>query len=325
VSNAFQTNGVLLNAAWGNFLREFNFLVGLSLDGPEEIHNRYRRLRGGQGSWSGAVAAARMLRNHRVDVNAISVITDHSARHPEAIYTFHKAIGMNHMQFIPCVETDTSDRSIAAPYSVTAQAYGDFLITLFDLWRADFDGTSETTSIRFFDSVFHAYVGLQPPECTFTETCGDYVVVEHNGDVYACDFFVEPTWKLGNILEGSLGEMLNSTGQNAFGAQKSALADKCLRCRWLNMCHGGCTKDRLRDPRDDGLNHFCRAYEMFFAHADEQFRQMADAWKHSIAARASAPEVEPYDYRYLRKIGRNDSCPCGSGRKYKRCCGMTLS
>ena len=278
VSNALQTNGLLLDGSWAAFLREYKFLIGLSIDGPEHVHDHYRRARGGQGSWAAAVHSARLLQDHGVEVNGISVVTDHAARFPEEIYRFHKELGLNFMQFIPCVETDPSDPSRAAGYSVSPEDYGRFLTRMFDLWQADFDGEIATTSIRYFDSVFHTYVGLDAPECTLMQTCGVYLVVEHNGDVFTCDFFVEPRWKLGNVMEGDLSAMLNAAPQHEFGEMKSDLPAECVSCRWLRSCRGGCTKDRLRDPRDAGMNHFCASFKMFFEHADGRLREMASAW-----------------------------------------------
>ena len=282
VSNALQTNGLLLNEEWAEFLREYRFLVGLSIDGPEHIHDHYRKARGGQGSWHQVMDAARLLRAHGVEVNVLSVVTDLAAQFPEEIYAFHCSAGFEHMQYIPCIESDPGDPGRAAPYSVTAPAYGEFLVRLFDRWRADFDGPYARTSIRWFDSVFHAYVGLDAPECTLMQTCGVYLVVEHNGDVFACDFFVEPEWRLGNLMTAPLRDMLHGPAQDHFGRWKAELPTGCRECPWLTMCRGGCTKDRIRDPRDSGVSHFCEAYKMFFHHADRPYRDFASAWAASI-------------------------------------------
>jgi uncharacterized protein len=282
VSNALQTNGVLLDKDWASFLREFHVLVGLSIDGPAHVHDHYRKARGGQGSWQQAVDAAALLLSHGVEVNAISVVTDHAAQFPEEIYAFHRSIGLDHMQFIPCVETDRGDSSRAAPYSVTAQAYGEFLVRLFERWRSDFDGATARSSVRWFDSIFHSYVGLGAPECTLMKTCGVYLVVEHGGEVFACDFFVEPEWRLGNILAGELTAMLNSPEQERFGRWKGELPQQCTACQWIQMCRGGCTKDRIRVPDDAGVSHFCEAYKMFFQHADRPFRELASAWTSAL-------------------------------------------
>lgn len=279
VGNGLQTNGILLDKTWAQFLNRYHFLVGLSIDGPRHVHDHYRVFRGGRGSWSKVADKAKLLLDHQVEVNAVGVVNDYSVRFPEEIYRFNKELGLTYMQFIPCVETDPADPTRSAPFSVSAVDYGKFLITLFDLWINDFKGSLATTSIRFFDSVFHQYVGMEPPECTLLADCGVYVVVEHNGDVFSCDFFVQPEWKLGNVLQSHLSTMLNSPLQNAFGRMKSDLPLKCRQCRWLFHCRGGCPKDRIRDKRDQGINHFCLAYQMFFEHADAALKKMAEDWK----------------------------------------------
>ena len=278
VGNGLQTNGLVLDGEWAEFLATYKFLVGLSLDGPEHVHDRYRVAKGGQGSWQRAVDSAGLLLSAGVATNALVVVNDYSVRYPEEIYAFHKALGLNYMQFIPCVETDPRNPAVAAPYSVSAEQYGEFLKAVFDLWYADISDGVAATSVRYFDSVFHKYVGLNAPDCTLMRSCGAYLVVEHTGDVYACDFFVEDSWKLGNVHTGRLDEMLNAGRQHEFGEMKAALPQECTACQWLSTCQGGCTKDRIRDPRDRGSNHFCESYKMFFAHADGRLKQLAGEW-----------------------------------------------
>jgi len=279
VGNGLQTNGLLLDEEWAGFLSDYNFLVGLSLDGPQHIHDRYRHLRNGQGSWAYVASKARLLLDKGVATNALSVITDYSANYPDEIYEFHKSLGLNYMQFITCLEPDPADPSRVAPFSVPAEKYGRFLTRLFDLWLDDFDGQEAKTSVRFFDSIFHIYAGLEPPDCTLHKECGEYLVIEHNGDVYACDFFVEPRWKLGNIVQGRLIDMLNSAAQRKFGKIKADLPEECLRCRWLRFCRGGCPRDRFHNPSNRRLNYFCAAFKAFFEHADPAFRKLAEDWK----------------------------------------------
>ena len=279
VGNGLQTNGILLNDDWATFLHDSRFLVGLSLDGPQHIHDRYRRFPSGKPSWERVVAARDALLNRNVQVNALVVVNDYSVRFAEEIYRFHKENGLLHMQFIPCVETDPQNPRQSARFSVAAEEYGRFLCELFDLWWDDFRDGKPTTFIRYFDSLFYTYVGLQPPDCTLLPQCGVYLVVEHNGDVFACDFFVEPTWRLGNVGEQPLDELLNSAKQQAFGAVKSQLPTECTVCRWLRHCWCGCPKDRMRDARDAGSNHFCRSYQLLFDYADEKLQKLAVSWK----------------------------------------------
>jgi len=279
VGNGLQTNGILIDREWSRFLRRYNFLVGLSLDGPEHIHDRYRRMKDGKGSWSIISDRAKLMQDEGVPVNILAVVTDYSAGFPEEMYGFYKDQGLNYMQFIPCVEPDPVDPNRVQRFSVSAEKFGAFLCRLFDLWLADFEGNLQTTSIRFFDSVFYTYVGLTPPECTLLNECGNYLVVEHNGDIYPCDFFVEPRWRLGNIKDSRLQDMLNSEKQKAFGAMKRTLPKECDGCRWLHHCRGGCIKGRAGGLAHRGVSHLCGAYRMFFGHADVILSKLAEGWK----------------------------------------------
>ena len=324
VGNGVQTNGILINRDWARFLHDARFLVGLSIDGPQHVHDHYRRMRGGQPSWETVARARDLMLEEGVEVNALTVVSDYSAQFAREIYEYHKRSGLRYMQFIPCVEPDPRDPSRAAPFSVSAEAYGRFLIEVFDLWKADFRYGQPTTFVRWFDSLFFTYVGLPPPECTLLRECGVYVVIEHNGDVYSCDFFVEPRWKLGNVLQDRLIDLLNSERQLEFGRVKMDLPEECRSCPWLRHCWGGCPKDRQRDPRDHGLNHFCKSYKMFFEHADRHFRRLAEEWMRQQRASAQHAEPPPRKIPVKTRVGRNDPCPCGSGKKYKNCCGRNL-
>ncbi len=321
VGNGLQTNGILIDKNWAKFLKNYNFLVGLSLDGPEHIHNHYRFMRGGNRSWDKVVDRAKLMLDAGVAVNALTVVNDYSVQFPSEIYEFHKGLGLTYQQYIQCVETDPRDSRKAAPFSVSPEKFGAFLCTLFDLWMNDFKDGVPTTSIRYFDSVFYRYVGMPPPECTLLPQCGIYVVVEHDGGVYSCDFFVEPAWKLGNIMEGNLIDFLNSERQLEFGRMKSTLPDQCKSCKWLKYCWGGCTKDRIRDPQDNNLSHFCQSYQMFFEHADRQLQQLAERWKREQIQTSTRNKVMQSIQSGDIKVGRNDPCPCGSGKKFKKCCG----
>jgi len=295
VGNGLQTNGLLLDTQWARFLKEYRFLVGLSIDGPEHVHDKYRLTQGRKGSWHTVAEKASLLMEEGVEVNSLSVVTDYSSQYAEEIYEYLKSLGFRHMQFIPCVETDPVDRTKAAAYSVSAEAYGRFLVDIFDLWKRDFADGMPTVSIRYFDSVFHKYVGMTAPDCTLGRTCGTYVVVEHNGDVYSCDFFVEPSWKLGNLATDRLVDMLNSDRQNEFGNWKADLPQMCQSCKWLRNCWGGCTKDRIRDPQETDPNHFCKSYMMFFEHADGDLTDLAHRWRsgESSGIRAEPGQAAP--------------------------------
>lgn len=316
VGNGLQTNGILINKKWASFLYEARFLVGLSLDGPQHIHDYYRRRRGGQSSWARVARARDIMLDAGVEVNALIVVNDYSVKFPEEIYQYHKKNGLSFMQFIPCIEPDPLNPGQTASYTVSAGDYGTFLCKLFDLWIGDFENGRPTTSIRWFDSLFYTYVGLPAPECTLFPECGIYVVVEHNGDIYACDFYVDPEWKLGNIMEGKLVDFLNSDLQNQFGQIKSCIPPECSGCVWLVHCWAGCPRDRQVNAREIGSNHLCSSFKVFFEYADKKFHEIAEKWIKEQRLLRAQP--------YLDKTGRNDPCPCGSGLKFKKCCGTDI-
>lgn len=278
VSNALQTNGIRLDRSWAAFLAKYRFLVGLSLDGPEHVHDRYRVRLGGKGTWRTVNDRARLLLDAGVSVNALSVVTDYAVRHPQEIYDYLKASGLAFMQFIPCHDRDPGDPTGMAAHSVPADAYGQFLCAIFDLWIADFIDGRPTTSVRFFEAVLHAYAGLPPRDCTLLQECGTYLVVEHNGDVYSCDFFVTPEGRLGNVMDGSLAGLLNGETQRAFGRVKTAQPSECLGCAWRAVCQGGCPRDRGTRGSPAGVSYFCESFKALFAHADGTLRALAARW-----------------------------------------------
>ena len=321
VGNGLQTNGLLIDDEWCGLLRESKFLVGLSLDGPEHVHDHYRRTRGGQPTWQRVLDASKRMLDSGVEVNALVVLNDYSARFSHEIYDFLKECGLPYMQFIPCLEHEPEDLTQVAPFSVSPEQFGSFLCEVFDCWLDDFRDGEPTTFVRWFDSIFATYVGHRPPECTLFTECGNYVVVEHNGDVFSCDFFVEDQWRLGNVLDGNLLDMLNSPLQARFGRGKAALPSACQQCQWLAHCRGGCPKERWGHPSDAKLSYFCDAYQMFFAHADSHLRRLAETWLDHQNQPSPIPEIPVDHAQPSARVGRNDPCPCGSGEKYKRCCG----
>ncbi len=281
VGNGLQTNGLLLNKNWAAFLREYDWLVGISLDGPAHIHDRYRCDKGQKGTHKQVEENAIMLHQEGVAANAMCALTSYSVQFPDELYAYYKKLGYMFIQFIPIVETDKNDPTRVADFSVSDVDYGKFLIRVFDLWQADFMDGIPTTSVRHFESVFYSYVGMEAPECTMMRECGPYVVVEHNGNVYSCDFFVESNWRLGNIQNKRIIDMLNSETQRKFGAIKADLPRECWTCTWLCNCFGGCPKDRMKDPVSFRYPWGCTTTKMFLEHADPTLKHMADQWRNN--------------------------------------------
>ena len=280
ISNSIQTNGTLLNDDWCRFLRDNRFLVGLSIDGPAEFHNEYRRDRQGRPSFYKVMKGIELLKKHGVEYNAMAVVNDYNADFPLEFYRFFKSIGCRYIQFTPIVERlnrhtdgtqlttpEEQDAAIRlAPFSVDAEKWGDFLCTLFDEWlKADVG----SYFIQLFDSTLANWVGEQPGVCTLARHCGHAGVMEFNGDVYACDHFVFPEYKLGNIYTQTLTEMMYSQRQLQFGADKhDKLPAQCRACEFLFACNGECPKNRFLHTKEGepGLNYLCKGYKKFFAH-----------------------------------------------------------
>ena len=274
VANAIQTNGILLDREWVEFFRKHGWLVGISLDGPAHIHNRYRKNVGGGDSHELTERGARLLLANHVAVNALSVVNAYSIRYPEAIYEYLKRLGFVYMQFIPCVEVDKESGQVT-DYSISAEAYGEFLIRLFEVWREDFQNDQPSTSIRYFDSVLNTYMGHHPGDCTLLAECGEYLVVEHDGSVYSCDFYVNEEHLLGRLPDDELAPMLNGPIQQDFGARKARLPGECLECQWRQHCQGGCPKDRHDQGSGARLNVLCEGWKQFFAHTDGFWQELA--------------------------------------------------
>ena len=281
VENALQTNGTLVDENWARFFKRNNFLVGISLDGPRHVHDHSRRNAVGVGSWEKVDAGFRMLLKTGVMVNAVSCVTDFSSQYAREVYEYLKQAGATYLQFIPIVEplTQENGKRGVADYSISPEAYGNYLCTLFDLWHEDFVDGRPTTSIRYFETLFFMLLGHPAPECGSGKECGQYLAVEHNGDVYPCDFFVEPAHKLGTIQEHDPHDLFNSKRQRQFGGAKANLQPVCRSCKWLKLCHGGCLKDRRHNPASFKMNYFCKSLKMFLPHAVPVMRELAKQWR----------------------------------------------
>jgi len=302
IDNAIQTNGTLLTDEWCAFLKENNWLVGVSIDGPQEFHDEYRRNKQGLPSFVKVMKGIEMLNKHGVEWNAMAVVNDFNADYPLDFYHFFKEIGCHYIQFSPIVERimphqdgrhlahlkDSADCPLA-DFSVTPEQWGDFLCTIFDEWVRNDVGNYY---IQLFDSTLANWMGMQPGVCTLAKTCGHAGVMEFNGDVYACDHFVFPEYKLGNIRTSSLVEMMYSEKQSQFGQMKqNSLPGQCRECEFLFACNGECPKNRFihTSSGEPGLNYLCKGYHRFFSHAAPYMDFMK---KELMAERAPANVME---------------------------------
>jgi serine-type anaerobic sulfatase-maturating enzyme len=281
VANSLQTNGLLIDEEWCRFLRDERFLVGLSLDGPRELHDAYRRDAGGKPVFDRAVRAARLMQERGVAFNVLCTVNAANSRRPLDVYRFFRdELGARYVQLIPIVERDnaTGDQegTRLTERSVRPADYGRFLIDIFDEWVRRDVGTMFVT---YFDSVLAAYALGESTLCVLRRECGDALALEHNGDLYACDHFVEPGYRLGNIMETPLVELAASDKQRGFGRAKAAsLPRVCRDCRFLFVCGGECPKNRVLDAPDGepGLNWLCEGLQAFFAHTERPMIQMAE-------------------------------------------------
>ena len=315
--HTIQTNATLVTDEWAHFFKQYDFLVGISVDGPEEIHDSYRRDKHGQSSWIRVMEGMRHLQNHDVRFNVLCTVHAANADHPLEVYRFFRdTCGVRFIQFIPIVERvdkDVLHSAAISERSVSAEQWGQFLIMVFDEWVCRDVGD---VFVQMFDLSLEAWLGLPASMCIFTETCGKAMALEHNGDVYSCDHFVDPAHWLGNITETPLSDLVMLEEQQQFGeAKRDSLPLYCMECDVRFACHGECPKNRLiKTPNGDpGLNYLCDGYKNFFHHVDGSMKQMADL----IQQKRSPADI----IKIFATTGRNEPCPCGSGRKMKKCHG----
>ena len=358
ISNAIQTNGTLLNDEWCEFFTENGFLVGLSIDGPEALHDAYRVDKGGKPTFQKVMKGLGFLRKHGTEYNTLTVVNRANSQEPLEVYRFLKEIGSRFLQFIPLVERgpDSAARSrgldlsgppgppgfaqienlvgqpgpglveggcsTVTPWSVEAREFGAFLSTIFDEWVRKDVGR---IFIQLFDTALAGWMGMEPPLCVFAETCGNALVLEHNGDLYACDHYVYPEYRLGNILETPVAELAHLPEQHGFGQAKwDSLPRYCLDCEVRFVCNGECPKHRFLDTPggEPGLNYLCSGYKHFFNHITPEMEIMAELLKRRRPPAEIMSMMAAQDRAAaLATAGRNDPCPCGSGKKFKTCCG----
>lgn len=264
IDNCIQTNGLLLDEKWCRFFAENHWLVGISIDGPKEFHDAYRHTNQGQPTYYRVMQGMRLLNTHKVEWNALAVVNNLNAKHPKEFYKFFRDIKCKYIQFTPICERDENGE--LTKESVTPEDWGDFLCGVFDEWVKKDVGTY---FVQLFDATLANWCGVAPGLCSMAKTCGHAGVMEHNGDIYSCDHFVFPEYKLGNIYEQSIVEMMYSERQKAFGAAKfTSLPHQCKECQYLFACNGECPKNRFARTADgeDGLNYLCAGYHKFFEH-----------------------------------------------------------
>jgi uncharacterized protein len=316
ITNALQTNGTKLDSNWCQFLHEHQFLVGISIDGPRQFHDRYRKTKGGKGSFDQVQQGLENLQRHKVEFNILTVIQRHNGNHPIEIYNGLKEFGTKHLQFIPIVErtggANVSERS------VLPTQYGEFMIGVFDEWLAHDIGRIH---IQQFESAISTCVGYGSTICVHSPQCGRALALEHNGNLYSCDHYVLDNHNIGNIKHQPYANLVDGEMQTAFGeAKEKELTDRCKRCDVRYLCNGGCPVHQFVPIRNEAFKHnyLCEGYKAFFRHIQPFMDAMAKALKNRFPA-------DQY-HRFLAdeklRPSRNSHCPCGSGKKFKKCCGV---
>ena len=334
IKNAFQTNGVLLDDVWCEFFHQHQFLIGLSIDGPQPLHDHYRVDRGGQPSFKKVMRGLEALKRGKVEFNTLTVVNRANQDQGLEVYRFLKEIGSMVMQFIPLVDrlTDEPDplklvlperSGSLAEWSVEPEAYGDFLCAIFDEWVRHDVGKHY---VQLFDVSLEAWMGIPSSLCWFRDVCGAALALEHNGDLYSCDHYVYPENRLGNIMDEPLASLVNSERQRQFGQDKrDTLPGYCRECDVRFACHGECPKRRFaKTPNgEDGLNYLCAGYKRFFRHVDPYMRFMAAMLRRRQSpahVMSLAPELEAA----FKSCAPEAPCPCRKpGKSYEKCCGRS--
>lgn len=313
ISNSLQTNATLINDRWASFFKTYNFLIGVSLDGPKEIHDARRVTSNGKGSFDRVMAGIEHLRKHRVDFNILTVIHSGNVGKAEELMTFYREQGLDYVQFIPCMDFRSQQVDRPGVYDITPGEYGDFLCEVFDEWYNDGD---PQVSVRFFDNMLSVYTNREAELCIHRAACPTSLVLEQNGDAFPCDFFINEQWTVGNVANSSISDMLAHPNYARFHRMKPALPDKCQSCEWQRLCHGGCPRNRKWSPEGDQSDpdFFCQSYMQIYNYAHEKMQELGQRLREELFTH----NLQRYFDGELP--GRNDPCPCGSGKKHKVCC-----
>jgi uncharacterized protein len=283
------------------------------------MHDRYRVTRGQDPTHTQVMRGYGLLREHRIPVDILCVVHAENVWHPTEVYRFFKQIGAQYLGFLPLVEREPDEEAGISYRTVSAEAWGHFLCTIFDEWKRE---DIERIKVQIFEETARTAFGQEHALCIFRKTCGEIPVVEHNGDFFSCDHFVDPDHRLGNIRETPLVDLLESPAQRAFGqAKRDTLPRYCQACKVLTMCNGGCPKDRFLHTPDGkgGLNYLCKGYQRFFTHCQPFVAELSALWRRQSTG-GPTPPTQAKGGQAGPKPGRNDPCPCGSGKKYKKCC-----
>lgn len=304
IMNSIQTNGFLVDRVWARFFHENYFLVGVSLDGPRTLHNLHRFTRSRESVFDRVLNAIDILAAEDADFSVLCVVNNDSVGYADEMYNFFIENDITSLQFIPCIEAGAGE---IPPFAVKPEDYFKFLYTLFNCWF--FEGYPKI-NIRFFSNIIQFFLGYPVECCMFRSSCPEYLVIEHNGDVYPCDFFVENNWLLGNIVRNTIEEITGDHLFKEFSNFRSIPRIECEECRWLSFCNRGCIRFRwLGEHNYAGRDYLCKAHRMFLDTTEDRFRLLA--WDVDRRSRGlPAP----------KHVRRNDPCFCGSGKKYKKCC-----
>lgn len=313
ISNALQTNATLLNEKWASFLKKYNFLIGVSLDGPREIHDKRRVDSLGQGSFDRVMRGIQHLKDHDVDFNILTVIHKGNVNKAKELMEFYKRENFSFVQFIPCMDFRSQQVDMPGIYEITPEEYGVFLCQAFDIWYND---GNPNLSVREFDNILSVYANHGAELCVHRDSCPKTMILEQNGDAYPCDFFIHSDWKLGNVGSHSLDELLSSSIYDEFLKMKPSLPEACKSCQWLHLCHGGCPRNRTWHKTEAAVDvdYFCQSYKQIYSYTHNKMQRLGN----SIRQDRFLYGVKAFNKGALP--GRNDPCPCGSGRKYKLCC-----
>lgn len=274
VQYAIQTNGLAVAEEWAKFFREENFLVGISLDGTPDVHDALRPDASGDGTWTRVMQTIKMLEQYHIECNLLCVVTKRLAKKAERVYKSMKATGVRYLQFIPCLDPLGEQRGIES-YSLSPELYAQFLCALFDAWYRDWK-TGVYVSVRLFEDYIQLLMGAPTGTCSTTGACGSYMVVEGSGAVYPCDFYCLDEYKLGTIQNDSLQSLLLGEKMRIFIKDGRNVPAECQQCRWVNLCHGGCKRDRNTADKAQ-RSYYCKALQKFFAYAEPRMREMARA------------------------------------------------